>query len=249
MRMILWLSVVVMSTAGLGSVRGADTRARFRMVILRQSWSSMALGYQHEAAWGKLRVAPLGDALATITSGDIDSYDWQTQALRLTVEASRQIVAALPKAAGREAGAQALMALEERLGWGNPVERALYTRPFVVLLGDEPMYGGIFLDPPSQMGIDYPVARCTIERGHVVFHLLPMQLPFFDVDPGASESAPTSDLVTRNHGPVSEVPPAMLDSFRKLAVSPHARAMRALIQDPRIREDLLGAGKLTGPKE
>jgi hypothetical protein len=234
--------------AGAGSSRSAAAPAGFRLVILKQSWGSLGLGYQHETSWAKLRSVSLADALLTITAEDLESYEWATQSLTLTENATRRLVAALPSATRREEGAEKLTALTERLGWGSAVERALYTRPFVVLLGDERLYGGIFLDPPSQMAIDFPVARCSGGNDRVVFRLLPVHLPFFDVDPGADQAAPPGDLLTRDHGPVDEVPSAMLDSFRRAGRSPHACAMRALIRDDRIRADLVRAGKLRDSK-
>ncbi len=218
-------------------------------MILNESPGSRGLGYKHETAWAHLRSVSLAEALITLTACDLDSYEWDTQSLTLSRSASRRLLAALPSAARREDGVEKLVALTEELGWGNEIERALKGRSFVVLLGEERLYGGIFLDPPSQMPIEFPVARCTRADGRIVFRLLPVHLPFFAVDPGVDQPAPTRDLLTREYGPVDkEVPTTMLDAFREDARSPHACAMRALIRDDRIRADLVRAGTLTEAK-
>lgn len=242
MQSLLAILPLVMSAASVAAP--TPEPAGFRLVILQQSWGKLSLGYKSAPAFSRLRETSLADALITLAGSDIESYEWDTQTIRLTDAASRRLLAALPNAEQREKGVQALTALTESLGWGNPVERALYTRAFVVLLGDERLYGGVFLDPPSQMGIDFPVARCRIERGRIVFSLLPVQLPFFDVDPGVDETPAKEKRLTQDHGPVDEVPSEILEHFQNTARAPHACAMRALIRDPRIREAVARHGVL-----
>jgi hypothetical protein len=111
-----------------------------------------------------------------------------------------------------------------------------YRRPFVMLLNGERMYGGIFLDAPSQMAIAFPVARCAVEGKRCVIHFLPVQLSFFNTDPAADAKA------GGDHP--ADVPSEMMDHFRKSAIEPEAVENRKLLQDSRIHSWLSTAGKL-----
>lgn len=216
----------------------------FQLRVLAGGFDTLKLGYAREQAFAQLRAAKPEDARVVLGEDDIERYDWATQRIRLTADASKRLVAALPR--GRADGAAALMDLEKRLGWGNPVERGLYNQAFVVCLGDEWLYGGIFLDPPSQMAIGYPVIRCAVEQGRVVLSVLPVHLPFFATDPVADDGAPAQSAVTREHGPVREVPSAMMDHFAQQARAEPVCALRALVRDARVREVFARAGKLGG---
>ena len=109
-------------------------------------------------------------------------------------------------------------------------------QPFVVLLGHERVYGGIFLDGESQMAIDFPVARVRVEHKRAVFHFLPVHFPFYETDPAV-------DPMAGDDRP-GDVPTSMMDHFRQAAMTETAVKNRKLLQDPRIRAWLTAAGKL-----
>ena len=121
--------------------------------------------------------------LQALSINQIEKYDWDLQAITLTQQGTEQLAQALVAIKGtNSAGVAKLKNLKENLGWGNPIERALYTQIFIVLVNDQFKYGGIFLDATSQMAIDFPVARVTISEGKAVIALLPTHLPFVMID-------------------------------------------------------------------
>jgi hypothetical protein len=200
---------------------------------LKGSWSSLQWGYQEPE-----RPDPQAERLFVAGGADIDAYGWSSQALTLTSAASERLLLALAQAPTTDASVAKLNALKQRLGHGNAFERALYLRGFFVALDGEPLYWGIFLDPPSQMAIEYPVLRAALRDAKAVFHVLPLHLPFFASDPGPSDAR---GLVAPE---AREVPGGMIQYFRDLARSPRAVAFRARIRDDRVRQVLEQAGKL-----
>ncbi|MBI4956372.1 MAG: hypothetical protein HY908_30425 [Myxococcales bacterium] len=210
-----------------------------RLVILKAGWDELGLGYEAGPALARLRTAPLEPALFTLEVADLAAYRSGSHAFVLTPEGTARLIAALAATPdARLAGVRKLAALKAKLGMGNAVGRALYTRAFVVLAGAERVYGGIFLDAPSQMAIDFPVARVAAEDERLVLRMLPLHLPFFESDPGAAP-APRAD-----DGAGYGAPSGMIDAFRSAAASPLAVENRALLDDPRLRAALERAGKL-----
>ena len=207
-----------------------------RLTILKQDWEELHLGYQPGPALAGLAAASLADPLFEVEPDDIAEYRTATETLVLTPAATSRLVQALAQARPRSEGVRDLNALKERLGHADALESALYIRAFVVRVGETRIYGGIFLDPPSQMAIQFPVARVGLEDGKAVFHFLPVHLPFLRTDPGVDASA--------GGDRPGDVPAVMVDDFRKQGMSPLAVTNRQLIQYPRIRGALRAAGKL-----
>ena len=218
----------------------APPRAGFALVVLKKDWEQLHLGYAGGPALAQLRTVALDDALFTAEAGDLEEYRWASSTAVLTPAATARLMDALAGSGPRAEGIRRLSALKGKLGHGNELDRALYTRAFVVLLGGERLYGGIFLDPPSQMAIGFPVARAAAEDGRCVIHFLPVHLPFFDVDPvgdgGAKGAGGTPDG--------GEVPKGMTEHFRNAAMEPTAVEHRKLLRDARLRAWLERAGKL-----
>jgi hypothetical protein len=235
---LLWMTGYVPSSA---QESDQDT---FRLIVLTEDWWDLQLGYTYETALPNLEDADLSDPLFVIDMNQIESYDWTRQAITLTEEASSLLIDALPLTAEQRDGVRELTQLKESLGWGNPVENALYIHGFVVQVDGEFLYGGIFLDPMSQMAIDYPVIRSEIVDGKVIFHLLPIHIPFVTYDPVPSESTTwdeaIADEMMGDWGQFSNDTKAALMGF---ADSADARSFRQLIRDPHLYDILMAANK------
>jgi hypothetical protein len=206
------------------------------LVVFKSDWHELRLGYEAAPALSTLRSVSLADPLFRAEPADVEEYRWSTETLVLTSSATSRLVAALSRTSARQEGIEKLNGLKESLGDHNLLSHALYVRPFVVLLGQERVYGGIFLDGESQMAIDFPVARVRLEDKRAVLHFLPVHLPFYETDPGVDPTA--GDDRPR------DVPGEMMDHFRRAAMSEIAVENRKLLQDPRIRSWLAAAGKL-----
>jgi hypothetical protein len=94
------------------------------------------LGYTRDGSWSILETIDLANTALVITENDIESYNTRSQSLLLTPEASSRFIS-------------------------NYGDRYLAINinhhAFVVILNGERLYGGLMLDPNSQMGISYPV--------------------------------------------------------------------------------------------
>jgi hypothetical protein len=236
------VGVVFLSACAADNRPAADT---FELIIFEQNWGGLSLGYDYEQAWPKLVALNRDDALFTVGVAEIDVYDWSHQSITLTAEASAGLADALGRADVLNEGATALKELEASLGWGNPIEQALYTRGFVVTLNDEPVYGGIFLNAISQMGIDYPVIRVEVAQGKAILHLLPVHLPFMTTDPVAAGNEPEGPVIAPEaQADWNQFPQEFTSAFLDMANSDQAAAFRVLMQDARIRAVMGQAGKV-----
>ena len=216
---------------------GADVAAPpFELVVLEGRWDGVDWRYKEPA-----RPDPKAPRIFTATIEDVDNYRWSSQALTLTAAATERLIEALIEHPRPGAGVEKLNDLKARLGHGNAFERRLYLHRFAVIVEGEPLYWGIFLDPPSQMAIDYPVMHSALVDGQAVFHVLPVHLPFFTVDPGAPSEQPKT---AREAG---DVPSGMIEHFRSAAGSPMVVAFRNRLRDERLKR-VLEAGKRLSPE-
>ncbi len=222
--------------------------ATFQLIILKQRWSDLKLGYRAPDALRVLAAIGDGDGLYVAAAQDLDVYDWDRQTLTLTSDATAALMRALADQGSPPDGVKAIVEMRSRLGWGNRLESALYTRCFVVNVDGALIYGGIFLDATSQMGIDYPVARVTVVDDRAVTALLPVHIPFVVTDP-VTESGAWRDasIATEAQADVRQLD-AHGDRFanwiRGVSTTGNASEFRALIRDPRIKGLLETAGKL-----
>jgi hypothetical protein len=236
---------IVFLSACTSSSEPAASADTFQLVIFEQDWMSLGLRYDYEQAWPRLLALDRTNALFTVSAAEIEVYDWAHQSITLTAEATAGLVDALAQAGALNEGATALKDLEASLGWGNPVEQALYTRGFVVTLNDEPLYGGIFLNAISQMAIDYPVIRVEVAEGKAILRLLPTHLAFLTTDPvAAGNTAEDPQIAPEAQGDWNQFPQEFRSAFLDAAESDRATTFRALIQDARIRTTMEQAGKL-----
>src|SRR5262249_13753446 len=61
---------------------------RFQLAILRSAWGELKLGYDYSGAFPALRAARATDTLFTVGVDQIETYDWNAQAITLTPEAT-----------------------------------------------------------------------------------------------------------------------------------------------------------------
>lgn len=217
----------------------------FELYILKQNWWELELGYDPDPAQAILGDADTSDSLFVVRLEQIESYDWNTQTITLTKQATNDLFLALAaQGQGGDEELQKLKDLKRSLGYGNALENELYIHGFVVKTSGQTKYGGIFLDAVSQMAIKYPVIRVADDNGRATLTFLPIHIPFLMMDPigpdGAIRNAP---VVSQARADV-----AQLDNFDDwtlgLAALETAVHFRAIIHDEAIKEVFMEAGKL-----
>jgi hypothetical protein len=135
----------------------APAGAAFSIIVPEGSWDSLQLGYDLQPAYAKLRGLANGKRAATIGEADIESYHWSRQTLTLTASASTRLLKELASPVSPAA------------------EFAFDHRAFVVALGTDFVYGGVFLRAISPMGVEYPVIAADSVNGRVVLTVRPRQ--------------------------------------------------------------------------
>ncbi|MCQ3928870.1 MAG: hypothetical protein DPW16_00295 [Chloroflexi bacterium] len=220
----------------------ADNPPQFQIIILNQDWNDLQLGYKYITAQPNLNAADKSTPLFTIGLDEIESYDWTWQAITLTPDATTRLIDVLP--ISDKEGVRSLIDLKESLGWGNPLENALYIHPFVVMVNDEMLYGGIFLDPMSQMAIDFPVIRISLVNGQTVLYLLPVHIPFVNYDPLAGTAVVDSAINEVVEGDWSQFSDDIKSAFMAFGSTPTAILFRGLIRNTHIKDALFAADKL-----
>ncbi|MCB9437542.1 MAG: hypothetical protein H6673_11220 [Anaerolineales bacterium] len=229
-----------------------DTPPAFQLLILDASWGTLSMGYDPDPAFERLQehlAMTQSPPLFVLELDDIASYHWNWQSITLTEAATQRLAENLP-ARHANPDVQRLIDLKESLGWGNPFESALYIQAFVVLVDGDFLYGGIFLDPMSQMAINYPVIRIEIVEGQAVFNILPTHIPFVSYDPVPRESTPLDEAYTPvMEGDHQQAPDFFDSAVDGWATSENSVYFRAFIRNERLFEVLEAAEKLTGEPE
>lgn len=220
----------------------------FRLIILNENWMSRDLGYEADHALSIIKALDTSSPLFTISLKEMEHYDWNRQQITLTDDATQRFAQSLEKAGRLTDGAEKLKSLKNSMGWGNPLQSALYTRIFLVVFNKEIIYGGIFLDATSQMAINYPVARVLLDDGKAVISLLPIHIPFVNEDPVDSRGNMRGLAVTDEAKADIEALNSN-DSFIDkwiggLAASPVAQEHRKMLRNPRIKRVLEASGKI-----
>ena len=221
----------------------------WQLIVFKPGWNELQLGYAAAPAQTALFALDTQDPLFVVSLPEIAAYDWERQAVTLTPTASTALAQALADDGGARADVKALTDFYANLGWGSAVSRALYTRAFVVLVEGEPVYGGIFLDAVSQMAIDYPVARVSNQGEQLVLALLPIHIPFAEIDPvGSSGVLGTVEVPTVAAADIAQL--EQNDQFfsqwmQEVALSASAVQFRSIIRAESIHTLLTEAGKLT----
>lgn len=222
--------------------------AAWQLIVFKPGWNELQLGYAAAPAQTTLFALDTGDPLFVVSLSQIAAYDWEQQTITLTSEASTALAQALADAGGATADVQALTDFYASLGWGSAVSRALYTRAFVVLVEGEPVYGGIFLDAVSQMAIDYPVARVSRVGDQLVLALLPIHIPFAEVDPvggsGVLGTVQVPDVAAADIAQLEQNDGFFSQWMQDVALSESAVQFRLIIRDESIHTILAEADKL-----
>lgn len=220
----------------------------WQLIIFRQGWNELQLGYAAAPAQTTLFALDTQAALFVVSLSEIAAYDWERQTLVLTSTASTALAQTLADDGGARADVEVLTDFYESLGWGSAVSRSLYTRAFIVMVEGEPVYGGIFLDAVSQMAINYPVARVSNEGDQLVLALLPIHIPFAETDPvGSSGELGMVDVPEVAAADIARL--EQNDNFfstwmQEVALSENAVQFRQMIRTETIRASLDESGKL-----
>jgi hypothetical protein len=242
------LSVVgaISATHGAGSARPGEGAPRFKLVVLRFDplFQGGKMVQDYVRVWEKLTKLS-SDVLFEAGIREIESYDWKRQSITLTGEATKRLIAALPSKEQMNPGARAIKSMSEKLGWGDSAGLSLLYKGFLVFVDGRPTYGGVVLEPMSQLAIRFPVLRFDTRNGKTVLSVMPVHVPFFTSDPVLSAAASDPEPVfNAAAGDWRQFPQAIRDSLLADAGSKVAKQFRELITSPTIREIMNGAGKL-----
>jgi hypothetical protein len=205
----------------------------FTLRVLEQDWFVLGLGYDtNNKAWKVMEHLPSTD-LAHLGEDDIESYDFSCQTITLSPTATQKLRETLSTPPRLKRGDPQRMPVT-----GLSLEPELYLKVFVVELDGHYLYAGVFLDPVSQMGIDFPVIRIDDSSGaRVVFHLAPVQGWSLFVDPqGANDPA------------IEEIRSALGTPWEDRMKDPKYRTLVngiwAKLNDPRIEQIFTRTGAL-----
>ena len=155
-RNCIWiLSFILISFSTCSKATVMDTGS-FSIYILKSYWQDLRLGYDLEQSWSILQEADLTKNIKVITAGDIQTYNWSSQTITLTQEASAYFNE-LPN--------------EVKLEIEN------FKPAFVVVLNDHRLYGGLIIEGGTAMGTHYPVIYTNMRSNPVVFTIRPYLAP------------------------------------------------------------------------
>jgi hypothetical protein len=246
---IILVCLIVLTLPALASTvsaASAPSSDRFQLVILKQDWYDLKLGYNYTEALPVLRSANAADRLFVIRTNDIESYRWTGQSIALTAEGTARLIQILPRVEDLKGPIRAMHKVKMEHGWGNPIETALHLKGFLAMADDRVIYGGIFLEPMSQMAIAYPVIRPGMVDGKAMLHLMPVQIPFVAYDPVSNEGA-AWDRAIAPEGARDWVqfPEEMKSRFVSFGTRQEAIEFRQIIRNLNVREIMQQAGKLS----
>jgi|WetSurMetagenome_2_1015567.scaffolds.fasta_scaffold61446_3 hypothetical protein len=212
------------------------SKVDFKIIILKQNWFDLKIGYEPNPAQSILSSADISNSIFVINEENIEEYDWDLQTITLTPTASLELTKTLSNSGANSSGIEKLNRLKKSLGWGNSLERALYIHPFIVQLDNQFKYGGIFLDAPSQMAINFPVARVTVSNEKVVIALLPTHIPFVMIDP-VDENGNLRQRVITNEAKkdIQQLGDSFSNWSNHLAMSEISQKFRAIIRNEQIK--------------
>jgi len=187
------------------------------------------------------------EVLFAIRGDDIESYDWKRQSITLTRESTKRLIAVLPSDKELNPTARSIKVMAKELGWGNVIGMSLQYKGFLVLVDGRSVYGGIFLEPTSELAIDFPVIRAELRDEKATLRILPVHATFMTCDPVWSAAAGDLEPVAKEAaGDWKQFPPTLREEFLELTKSKLATEFRNTIAAPRIREVMKSAGKLAG---
>ncbi len=190
------------------------------------------LGRTYGEAFPKLKSSGAEAAFFVIGMDQIETYDWDTQSITLTLEATKGLAALEPPEVLKNEVRE--MPLRERLVW------ATSEKGFLALVGEEPIYGGIFVDPMSQRSIDFPVLRVSLTPDKKArLNLLPIHVPFFMQDPASGETL--APEMRHDWQQFSQETKQLVGSYGDTQT---AKDFRKVIRNNSVREIMQKSGKI-----
>jgi hypothetical protein len=158
---LMSLFLMVFMDSGRPASASSSPDNGFQLYILKQDWNELSLGYEPDKAFSILETVMTDDCVFRIGLNEVAQYDWETQTIVLTQEASAAVILAV---------SNKIRHPRDDIAW------MLYDRAFIVKYEGQFLYGGIFLTSYSQMGIQYPVAHVSLTKDkNVAMTLLPVQ--------------------------------------------------------------------------
>jgi hypothetical protein len=115
----------------------ATSTDRFQLIILKQDWYDLKLGYKYTQALPLLKSVDAADNLFVLGTSEIEPYSWPRQSITLTVQATAKLIQALPRDEDLKGPVRAMQKVKKRLGWGNPIEAALHLKAFLATVDGE----------------------------------------------------------------------------------------------------------------
>ena len=215
---------------------GTSGNETFHIIILARDWYDLKLGHTYDKALPLLTAAAETDRLITLTTGDIERYAWTGQIITLTNVATERLISSLPE---KEAIKKHILSIEKfkkKRGWGNRIEMPLHLKGFIVKVGNDVLYGGIFIEPMSELSIDYPVIRPALANDRAVLHLLPVHIPFVSYDPVVNNGGEWNKAISPEGAEIwDHFPPPMKSRFMEMGLTGTASRFRNVLRDPRVR--------------
>jgi hypothetical protein len=141
--------------------------------------------------------------------------------------------------------ARAIKSMQEKLGWGDAAGLSLLYKGFLVLVDGRPAYGGVVLEPTSQLAVRFPVLRFDTRAAKTVLSVMPVHVPFITSDPVLSAAAGDAEPVFNAAvGDWKQFPQEIRNSLLADANSKTAKRFREMITSQTIHEIMDSAGKL-----
>jgi hypothetical protein len=240
------MTCMMFVTTLLTTMPSSASSGRFQLIILKQDWYDVKLGYKYSQALPILKSASEADTLFVIGISEVESYNWTRQCITLTAEATTRLIQALPQEQDLKEHIQYMANVKRKFGWGNPIEPALHLKGFLVKADDEVVYGGIFLEPMSELAIIYPVIRPWMVDRKAVLHLLPIQIPFVAYDPMMNDVAAwDAAIAPEGAKDWAQFPGHIKSHFIGMGTRQEAIEFRAILRNSKVREIMEQAGKLS----
>jgi hypothetical protein len=237
--------MIAMLLSSSTNVFASTVSQKVEIVILKEDWFDLKLGYTYAQALPILKSAKTADTLFIIGMSDIESYHWTQQSITLTKEATDKLMRALPEDRDLKKHVQYMTKVKKERGWGNLIEPALHLKGFLVTCNDELIYAGIFLEPMSEVASGYPVIRPRMSERKAVLNMLPVQLPFVAYDPNSNDIAVwTAAIAPEGVKTWSQFPIAMKSKFINIGANQEAVEFRKIIRNEKIREIMKNTSKL-----
>lgn len=152
-----------------------DAKQSFALHILEDELLRARCGSRRDRCWSLLRQMDLAsNSILVITEQDIEAYDWTSQSVVLTPQASLAFKDTFPNYRGLRMGSVA----------------------FVVTFEDEWLYGGVFSEAGSAAAARYPVIYLQERGDNTALAIRPFTCPIpFSVEHYQAFDIPTRSVI------------------------------------------------------